>query len=99
MHGVFLITRFFSSRQTQMRRNFCSVCLTKEYLGNPSKLLQRAPFQFLLFKRNIQNRMRLKGPLFNFFSALCDFFRNFFVSKGSPFDFIEVPLVLSSKRL
>ena len=30
---------------------------------------------FLLFQGNLQNRTCLKGPLFGFFSALCDIFR------------------------
>ena len=57
-----------------------------EYLGNASKLLQRAPLSFVLFKRNIQNRTRPKG-FSKKFSALCDFSKFF----QSPFDFIEVP--------
>ena len=36
------------------------------------------PFGFLLFKRYLQARTGLKGPPFDFVSALCDFFRNFF---------------------
>ena len=31
------------------------------------------PFRFLLLKRNTQNRTGLKGPPFDFLSALCDF--------------------------
>ena len=57
------------------------------YPGNASKLFQRVPFGFLLFKRNLQNRTGLKGPPFRFFSALCDF-RNFFVSKESLWFFL-----------
>ena len=37
------------------------------------------------FFEHWRKRTRLKGPLFQCFSALCDFFRNFFASKGSPF--------------
>ena len=45
-----------------------------------------SPFHILLFSRSLQNQTRLKGPPFNFFSALCDFFQKFFnVSKESPF--------------
>ena len=52
---------FFSLRQRRMRRIvFQFVQLN---LGNASKLLQRALFHFSLFKRNIQNWTRLKGPL------------------------------------
>ena len=39
--------------------------------------------------RNIQYRTRPKGPPFRFFVALCDFFFNFFSTKGSPFIFLE----------
>ena len=38
---------------------------------------------------NIQYRMRPKGPPSTFFPALCDFFENFFSTKGSPFIFLE----------
>ena len=34
--------------------------------------------------------MRLKGPPFQFFSALWDFSKIFLSSKGPPFDFLEV---------
>ena len=58
-----------------------------EYLRSASKIFQRVPFHFLLFKRNIQNRARLKGFPFNYFSVFwhCGFFSNFFVSKASKF--------------
>ena len=42
---------FFSSRQTRIRRNFCSVCSTKRIPRKASKLVQGVPFQFFLFKQ------------------------------------------------
>ena len=41
------------------------------------------------FPRTIQYRTRPRGPPFRFFLALCDFFSNFFSTKGSPFIFLE----------
>ena len=38
-----------------------------EYLGNAALLVQRVPLSFFYFYRNIQNKTRSKGPLFNFF--------------------------------
>ena len=51
------------------------------------KLSAKGPhLLFLLFQRNLQNRMRLKGPPFEFFFGTVRlFFRKFFnVPKGSP---------------
>ena len=36
------------------------------------------PFHFLPFLRNLQNRKRPKGPLFQFLSALCEIFSKIF---------------------
>ena len=49
-----------------------------------------SPFRFLPFLRNLQNRKTPKGPLFNFFSALCEFFfRKFLIfQKSPPSDFL-----------
>ena len=70
-----------------------------KYLGNAPKLVQRVPpFIFLIFKGNIQNRTKLKGPPFHVFSAQCNFFRIFLSPKCPPFDFIEVPLVISGAK-
>ena len=44
-----------------------------------------APFIFFTFKRNLQNRTRLKGTPFRFFSALCGFFRKKKVFKNFKF--------------
>ena len=61
---------------------------TKLRRPSPAKtdLVQRVPLSFFKpFLRNLQNRTRLKGPSFDFFSALCDIFRKFLnVSKGFP---------------
>ena len=98
----------FSSRQTQSDEIFVQFVQLNEYLGNASKLSQRVPtFSFHFFKRNIQNRTILKGPgcyefglLLNFFDIARLLFRTFFVSKGLPFDFIEVsPRNIRSKAL
>ena len=44
-----------------------------------------SPFRFLPFLRNLQNRKTPKGPPFNFFSALCEFFfENFYCLKSVP---------------
>ena len=86
---------FLFLRQTRSDEIFVQFVQLNEYLGNASKLSQRDPFKFLLFKRNMQNRMRLKGPLFNFFGAETFFRKIFLSSKRPPFDFIEVPLVIS----
>ena len=50
------------------------------------------PFHFLPFLRNVQNRKRPKGPPFQFFSALCEFFfENFLRSqKSPPFEFFYI---------
>ena len=83
-----LVWSSFFFKTDSKRRNFCSVVQLNEYVGSAS---QRAPFQFLLFKRNIQNRMRLNETSL-FFDAVRFFFRNCFLpSKCPPFDFIEVP--------
>ena len=42
--------------------------------------------------------MRLKDPLFPFFWYCETFFRKDFVFKWPPFDFIEVPLVISGVK-
>ena len=52
---------------------------------------QRSRVRVLALARNffehLRKRTRLKGPLFQFFSALCDFFSNFLPSKGPTFKF------------
>ena len=83
-----LVSFTFFKRQTRSDEIFVQFVQLNEYLGNASKLSQRF-FQFSLFKRNIQNRMRLKGPFQFFFRRCGTFFRIFLSSKGSPFDFIE----------
>ena len=61
-------SHFFSLRKSRMRRNFCSVCSTKRIPGNRIQVIAKGPFfHFLLFKRNLQNRTRPKGPPFHFF--------------------------------
>ena len=57
---------------------------------SPAKanVVKRVPLSFLTFQGNIQNRTCLKVP-FGFFSALCDFFSNIFMSpKGPPSSFL-----------
>ena len=50
-----------------------------------ANLLQRAPFRFLPFLRNIQNRKTPKGPPFHlFFGTVRFFFRKFLMSQKSP---------------
>ena len=47
-----------------------------------------SPLSFFIFSRKHTNRTCPKGPPFGFFSALCDFFSDFFLSpKGPPFIF------------
>ena len=50
------------------------------------------PFRFLPFLRNLQNRKTPKGPSFQFFSALCEFFfRKFSIfQKSPPFGFFDI---------
>ena len=49
------------------------------------------PFIFPLFQGNLQNRTCLKGPPYEFFSALCDFFSKKFLmfQKGPPSNFFS----------
>ena len=77
-------------------RIFVQFVQLNEYLGTASKLLQRARFQFLLFKHNVQNRTRLKGvPLSVFFRNCETFFRKHFLpSKGPPSLLLKSPLVI-----
>ena len=49
-----------------------------------ANLVQRVPFIFYLFLRNLQNRTRPKGPPFNFFGAVRNFFPKNFMSQRSP---------------
>ena len=50
-----------------------------------ANLLQRAPFRFLPFLRNLQNRKTPKGPPFQFFfGTVRIFFRKFLMSQKSP---------------
>ena len=51
--------------------------------------LQRVPPFIFYFYRNLQNRPRLKGPPFDFVSALCDFFFENLLKfpKGPPLEF------------
>ena len=55
---------------------------------------QRSRFRVFALARNffkhLRNRTRLKGPLFQYFSALCDFFWIFFAFKCSPFKFFDI---------
>ena len=51
---------------------------------------KRSPFHFLLLKRNIQNRTRPKGPMFNFFGTV-RLFEIFFVSKRFLLLFLKSP--------
>ena len=74
-HSFFSFLKADSKRRNLFNSNCSTRNLFNEYLGNTSKLSQRVPFQFLLFKRNIQNRTRLKGPLFHFFRRCETFFR------------------------
>ena len=57
-------------------------------LAETQRLRVRVPASVSNFSVHLQNRKRLKGPPFDFFSALCAFFENFFVSKESPFNFL-----------
>ena len=57
-------------------------------------IVKGPPFQFLLFKRNIQNQTRLKAP-FNFFQRCGTFFEFFSVFKVSPSILVKSPLVIS----
>ena len=79
-------------RQTQSD-NFCS---TKRIRGKRIQVIAKGPpFQFLLFKRNIQNRMRLKGPPFHFFFGAMRFFANFSCLKRTPSILLKSRLVIS----
>ena len=84
-----VFSKFFFETDLNALKIFVQFVQLNEYLGNAYNLLQRVPLAFLLFKRNIQNWTRLKGPPFIFFGA--ETFSIFFVFKGFPFDFIEDP--------
>ena len=47
-------------------------------------LVQRVPLSFFPFLRNLQNRKRPKGPPFNFFGIVRNFFLKFLRSQKSP---------------
>ena len=55
-----------------------------------ANLLQRVPLSFFTFLRNLQNRKTPKGPPFQFFSALCEFFFENFqcLKRVPPSDFL-----------
>ena len=58
------------------------------------------PFLFLLFKRNLQNRTRLKGPPFDFYRRCATFFRKFFhIPLSSFFIFCNGINVNTSQRV
>ena len=88
---------FFSLRQTRSDEIFVKFDQLKEYLGNASKLSLKVPLLIFLFKRNIQTRMRLKGPPFSVFRR-CETFFDFFVFKVSPFVYIESPLLITGVK-
>ena len=92
---------FFLQDSLECDETFVQFVQLNEYLGK-SKLLQSVlPFIFFYFitvpygsgrdrrvpaNRTTRNRTRQKGPCFNFFGTLRLGF-DFFVSKGSPFQF------------
>ena len=61
-------------------------------MSGQRKLVQKGPpFLFLLFKRNLKNRTRLKGPPFPFFWHCATFFETFLMSqKSPPFEFFDI---------
>ena len=70
----------FFSKCTWSDQNSSTKSSTKFYILNcPGNWTKKfSPF----FPRNIHYRARQKGPLFQFFSALCDFFFEFFSKEG-----------------
>ena len=65
---------------------FTETTKTTKAKSGQQKLSPKGPFfHFLLFRGNLQNRTSLKGPPFDFFSALCDIFRKKKISKISSF--------------
>ena len=62
-------TLFFSLRQTRSDEIFVQIVQKNDTSETNPKHSKGSPFRFLLFKGDIQNRRRPKGPL-QFFSAL-----------------------------
>ena len=72
---------------------FTETTKTTQAKSGQWKLSAKGPlFHFLPFLRNLQNRKRPNGPLFQFFfGTVRNFFRKFFkVSKESPFEFFDI---------
>ena len=63
--GARLLQSFvFFFETDSKRRNFCSVGSTKRILVKRIQVMAKGPpLNFFIFKRNIQNRTRLEGPL------------------------------------
>ena len=61
------------------------VLVSTRFTVNPAVTGSSPCFSQKLFRAIFFGTVRL----FQFFSALCDFFSNFFVAKGSPFDILQ----------
>ena len=81
------------------RRNFVQFVQLNECLGNASKLLQRVPFYFLLFKHNSKPDQSEVSPLSIFFGTFRQFFpKIFFCLQRVPLRFLFPHVIAGIKR-
>ena len=86
--ATIIVTLFFLSTRTDQNSSWKFYEIVLHQIA-PFDLANWTKKVFPVFPRKISYMARPKGPPFQFFSALRDFFRNFF-PKGSPFNFFAV---------